>query len=218
MSSSSGLNSKLLHDAVRDGTSDVIGVAHEVGASAAHLGVPLREVLDHVERAFAPDAPHFAVTREAAVAWSEAALVHRADISCEDPLTSLASVPHLRARLAEVYRGADRDDVRVMDHHVLVVIELPRTSRGHELELSLRALDVGDVLRSVFRGDETIAQLTSRRFAVLAGRERADVVTMALLGIMLDRARDEHGQTRLWVEQLSATEDGVAQVLAGLCD
>jgi hypothetical protein len=216
--SSSGLDNRLLHDAVRDSASDVIGVAHEVGASAAQMGVPLHEVLDHVERAFAPEVPLFAVTRAAAVAWSEAALVHHADISCEDPLTSLVSVRHLRTRLAEVYRGADRGDVRVADRHALVVIELPRTPRGHELELSLRALDVGEVLRSVFRGDETFAQLTSRRFAALVGRERVDDLTMAMLGILLDRTRADHGQTRLWVEQLPASEDGVAQVLAGLCD
>jgi hypothetical protein len=212
------MNIRLLHDAVRDGRSDVVGVAHEVGASAAHLGVPLHEVLDLVERAFAPDAPDFRATREAAVAWAETAMLRDADLSCEDPLTSLATATHLRARLGEVHRAADRDRVPVAGRHVLVVVELPRTSSGHELELSLRALDLGEVLRSVFRGDETIAQLTPRRFAVLADRDHADDLTMALLGMLVARTTAHDGQARLWVEELPATSDGIAQVIASLCE
>ena len=42
-----------LVDAVRDGGPDVGAVAHEVGASAAARGVPLHEVIDLVERAYA---------------------------------------------------------------------------------------------------------------------------------------------------------------------
>jgi hypothetical protein len=212
------MNIRLLHDAVRDGGSDVVGVAHEVGASAAHLGVPLHEVLDLVERAFAPDAPDFRATREAAVAWAETARLRDADLSCEDPLTALATATHLRARLGEVHRAADRDGVPVPGRHVLVVVELPRTSSGHELELSLRALDLGEVLRSVFRGDETIAQLTPRRFAVLAGRDHADDLTMALLGMLVARTTAHDGRARLWVEELPATSDGIAQVIASLCE
>ena len=188
-----------------------------MGASAAQLGVPLHEVLDHVERAYAPRRPDFATARAAAVAWAERALLRRGDESCEDPLTSLTTVPYLRTRLAEIYRGLEEVPA-AGESHVLVVVELPRTLVRHELELSLRALEVADVLRSVFPRDETLALLTSRRFAALVPRERSDALTLRLLGLLLDRAVGRRGQPRLWVEQLPRSADGVASVLAGLCE
>lgn len=215
---SSGLSVALLEQAVRDGRSDVADVAHEVGASAAHLGVPLHEVMDHVERAHGGREPAFSTARAAALAWAEQALIHRADVSCEDPLTSLATVPHMRARLAEIYRGAERDGDQVTDSKVLVVVELPRSGTGHELELSLRALDVAEALRAVFAGEETVAHVSSRRFAALVGREHADPLTLRLVAVLLERALGPDVQPRLWVEQLPTSADGVSRVLAGLSE
>jgi hypothetical protein len=215
---SSGLDDALLADAVRDGRPDVADVALEVGASAARLGVPLHEVLDHVERAFAGEEPSFEATRAAVLAWAEWALVLHADISCEDPLTSLATSAYVRSRLAELYRGAERDGHRVADHRALVVVELPSRHRGHELEQSLRALDVAEAMRAVFAGDETVAQMSPRRFAALVGRERADAVSMSLLRILLERVLGDHVHPRLWVEELPPTADGIARVLAGLSE
>lgn len=215
---SQGVTMHLLRDAVLGGSSDVVGVAHEVGASAAQMGVPLHEVLDHVERAFAPDPPDFAVTCAASVAWAEEALVRRADIGCEDPLTSLATVPYVRSRLAEIYRGADRDERPAADTAALVVVELPRPVRGNEIELALMALGVSDVLRTVFAGDETVAQLSVRRFAALVARERTDGVTMSLISLLLERAMADGRPSRLWVERLPASVDDVAQLLAALSE
>jgi len=215
---SQGVNMDLLREAVRDGSSDVVGVAHEVGASAAQLGVPLHEVLDHVERAYAPDQPQFAATRAASVAWAEAALLRHADTSCEDPLTSLATVPYLRSRLGEIYRGAEQSGRRPGDTTALVVVELPRAGGGNGLELSLRALDVAEVLRMVFAGDETVAQLSVRRFGALVARERTDDVTTSLVRLLLDRAFAGRAQARLWVEHLPTSADGIAQVLAALAE
>lgn len=214
----SGLDVAPLHDAVRGGRSDVVGVAHEVGASAARLGVPLHEVLDHVERAFAPAPPSFGVVRAAATAWAELALIHHADIACEDPLTSMATVPYLRSRLAEIYRGAERAGRPAADVTALVVVELPRIAAGHELEQALRALDVAEVLRLVFTADETIAQLAPRRFAALAARERADAPTIGLLRLLVDRAMQHRGQSRIWVEHLPSSADGVPHLLAVLAE
>ena len=213
-----GTHIELLRTAVRGGASEAVSVAHEVGASAAQTGVPLHEVLDHVERAYAPDPPDHPVTRAAALAWADVSLVHRADVSCEDPLTSMATASYLRLRLAEIYRGADADDRRACDSHVLVVVELPRPGRVNEIELALRALEVAEVLRSVFTGDETIAQLSTRRFVALTTRDRGDDLTLDLLGLLLDRALDDRVQSRLWVERLPSGADGVAPVLAALCE
>lgn len=215
---SSGLDDALLAEAVRDGRPDVADVALEVGASAARLGIPLHEVMDHVERAYAGQEPSFAATRAAVLAWAEWALVLHADVSCEDPLTSLATTAYVRSRLAEIYRGAERDGHRVAEKSALVVVELPRGHTGHELEQSLRALDVAEALRAVFAGDETVAQVSPRRFAALVGRERADVLTMSLLRILLDRALGDGLHPRLWVEELPPSADGVARVLAGLSE
>lgn len=215
---SSGLDTASLADAVRGGRLDIVGIAHEVGASGARLGVPLAEVLDLVERAYAPETPDVAAVRAAAVGWSEITLLHHTDISCENPLTSLATIQHLRTRLAEIYRGAEQQGLRVGDAHALVVVELPRSSLNHELELALRALDVADVLRVVFAGAETFVQLTSRRFAVLVIGENADDLTMRLLALLLDRMVTDHGQPRLWIERLPSTADGIAQVLASLSE
>jgi hypothetical protein len=216
--SDQGTHIELLRDAVRGGGSDAMGVAHEVGASAAQTGVPLHEVLDHVERAYLPDPPVFEVARAASLAWADASLVRLADISCDDPLTSLATVPYVRSRLAEIYRGADSRGRRAADTHALVVVELPRAGRGNDIEQALRALDVAEVLRTVFVGDETVAQLSVRRFAALAARERADDLALDLLGLLLDRTFGDEAQPRLWVERLPASIEGVAQVLASLCE
>jgi hypothetical protein len=214
----SGLNVALLADAVRDGRPDVAGVALEVGASAARLGVPLHEVMDHVERAFAGREPTYEATRAAVLAWAEWALVLHADVSCEDPLTSLATTAYVRSRLAEIYRGAERDGHRVAERTALVVVELPRGHTGHEIEQSLRALDVAEAMRAVFAGDETVAQVSPRRFAALVGRERTDEITLSLLRILLERALAGGLQPRLWVEELPPSADGVARVLAGLSE
>lgn len=214
----SDLNVALLADAVRDDRPDVADVALEVGASAARLGVPLHEVLDHVERAYAGQQPTFEATRAAVLAWADWALVLHADVSCEDPLTSLASRAYVRSRLGEIYRGAERDGHQVAEKAALVVVELPRGHAGHELEQSLRALDVAEAMRAVFVGDETVAQMSPRRFAALVARERADVLTMNLLRILLERALGGQLQPRLWVEELPPSADGVARVLAGLSE
>src|SRR5215212_8815409 len=206
---SSGLDDELLADAVRESRPDIAEIALEVGASAARLGAPLHEVMDHVERAYAGQEPSFAATRAAVLAWAEWALVLHADVSCEDPLTSLATTAYVRSRLAEIYRGAERDGRRVAEQSALVVVELPRAYAGHEIEQSLRALDVAEAMRAVFAGDETVARMSPRRFAALVGRERTDVLTMRLLRILLERALGEQLQPRLWVEELPSAADGI---------
>ena len=213
----SGMSYALLEKAVRDGRSDIPAVAHEVGASAAQLGIPLHEVLDHVERAHAQAEPSFATVRAAVLAWAEKALLHQVDVSCEHPLTSLSTVPHVRSRLGDVYRGAERAGSRVADTHVLVVVELPRTDRGNHLEQSLHALEVAETMRAVFAGDEVIGQMSTRRFVALAERDHADPVTVSLLALLLERTLGDAGHARLWVEQLPGSPYDVTGLLAALC-
>ena len=212
----SGMTFVLLEQAVRDGEPDIADAAREVGARAAQMGVPLHEVMDHVERAHVPKEPSFATVRAAALAWVGEALNHQMDVSCEHPLTALSTVPHVRSRLGDIYRGAERDGVQAADTHALVVVELPRIAPGNELEQSLRALEVAEAMRLVFAGDETIAQMSPRRFAALSSRGRTDAVTISLLAAVLERALGDDSQTRLWVERLPGSVDGIAMMLAGL--
>lgn len=212
----SGMSFAPLEEAVRDGRSDVAVVAHEVGACAAQMGIPLHEVMDHVERAHVQGEPLFATVRAAALAWVDMALLHQVDVSCEHPLTSLSTVPHVRSRLGDVYRGAERAGTRAADTYALVVVELRRADLGNELEESLHALEVADTMRSVFAGDETIAQMSARRFGALVQREHADTVTIRLLALLLERTLGHTGQARLWVEQLPGSPDGIASLLAAL--
>ena len=212
----SGMSFVPLEHAVRDGRSDIAVVAREVGARAAQMGVPLHEVMDHVERAHVQEEPPFATVRAAALAWVEEALVHQMDASCEHPLTALSTVPHVRSRLGDVYRGAERDGVRAADEHALVVVELPRLDPGNELEQELRALEVAEAMRMVYAGDETIAQLSPRRFAVLAAADRTDAVTVRLLAMMLEQVLGDDTQVRLWVEHLPGSAAGVATMLSAL--
>ena len=48
------------------------------------------------------DEPDFDATEALSVAWSEETLGYLHQVSCEDPLTGLATLAHLRARLAEL--------------------------------------------------------------------------------------------------------------------
>jgi hypothetical protein len=180
------------------------------------MGIPLHEVMDHVERAHAQEEPSFATVRAAALAWVEKALLFQVDVSCEHPLTSLATVPHVRSRLGDVYRGAERAGGRAADTHALVVVELPPTDHGNQLEESLHALEVAETMRTVFAGDETIGQMSARRFVALVERERADSVTIGLLALVLERTLGPNGQPRLWVEHLPSSPDGISTLLAAL--
>ncbi|MCD9154889.1 hypothetical protein [Aeromicrobium duanguangcaii] len=203
-----------LDSAVRAGRVDAVDVAHEVGASAASLGVPLHEVLDRVERSFDGLEPSFAMVRGVAVAWAETSRVLQLETSCEDPLTQLSTVAHLRHSLDALYRGAIRDDTTVSDRHGLLVVELHRQS-GHALESTLHAVDVSVALRTAFPGDEVIAHLTPRRFCVLADRDRLDQPTMNLVSILLRRTF-ESPPPRVWLELLPAAAQDVTWVVDAL--
>jgi hypothetical protein len=72
-------------------------------------------------------------------------------------------------------------------------------------------------MRLVFSGDETIAQMSPRRFAALTSSEHADAVTISLLAMVLERALGDDSQIRMWVERLPSSADGIATMLAELC-
>lgn len=218
MESNASLQLAELEDALDSGHADIASVAHEVGASAANFGSPLQEVLDQLERAYARsgEKPAYDVVKALTVSWSEAALAHHHQMSCEDPLTALSTLAHLRSRLGDLYRGAERDSVTVGDCHALIVVEMPGSESANLLDASLAMLEAAEAMRTVYNGDETIAQVGTRRAAALVARARTDRSTLELLQILIRRQSRGAAEPRLWIESLPRNAAGIGWLLTEL--
>lgn len=218
MEISTSLQLAELEDALDSGHADIASVAHVVGASAANFGSPLQEVLDQLERAYARigTEPAYSVVKALTVAWSEAALSHQYELSCEDPLTALSTLAHLRSRLGDLYRGAERDASAARDSHAVVVVELAASESANLLNGSLAMLEVSEAMRAVYSGDETIAQLGPRRAAALVARDRTDRSTLELLRILVRRQSPGVAEPRLWIESLPRNAAGIGWLLTEL--
>ena len=82
-----------------------------VGREMARDGADLGEALDGLRATYAHvkgGEPDFRALRALCVAWSEETLGYLHQLSCENPLTGLASLAHVRARLSEIYRAPSR--------------------------------------------------------------------------------------------------------------
>jgi len=207
-----------IDDALESEHADIASVALVVGASAANLGSPLQEVFDQLERAYARHGatPAYDVVKALSVSWSEAALSHHHQLSCEDPLTALSTLPHLRSRLGDLYRGAEREGTPVSDSHALVVVELPRTSSMNPLDGSLDMLEASEAMRTVYSGDETISQVAPRRAVALVERGRIDRSTLQLLQILVRRQSYAGAEPRLWIESPPRSALGIGWLLTEL--
>ncbi|MEO6471288.1 MAG: hypothetical protein ABIR57_05400 [Aeromicrobium sp.] len=207
-----------IEEALQSAHEDIASVALVVGASAAYLGSPLQEVLDQLERTYAEHGalPAYDVVRAITVAWTEAAMIHHHEVSCEDPLTMLSTTAHLRARLGDLYRGAERDGIKVSEFHALVVVDLPLTSSPNQLSGSLTMLEAAEAMRTVYSGEETIAQVTPRRIVALVERARTDKATLGLLQILVRRLQAGDAEPRLWLEALPRHAVGIGWLLTEL--
>jgi len=87
--------------------------------------------------------------------WAEESLDQLAQGGCEDPLSGLATLAHLRTRLAEVYREAQHRGTSPADTHRLLVVGLP--SRPDPWRRMALAILVGHDLRAAFPGGETLS-------------------------------------------------------------
>ncbi len=185
------------------------------------------------------DEPDFTATQAISVAWSEATLGYLHQLSCEDPLTGLASLAHVRSRLAELYRGQLREDAAVRETHALVVVDAaqPRDAGGHRdghgaehrggradvLTLALRLSRLAETTRTVFPGTETLGRLGRARIVVVAGRDPRLGQRTALLRRMLagtgpdtgSRTGSRAGQApvRVWIEGLPDSDRAAASLL-----
>ncbi len=202
---------------------DVAAACSVVGRRAARDGAALGEALSALHETYrlvrgAP--PSFEATEALSVAWSEATLEYLHDLSCEDPLTGLASLAHVRTRLAEIYREAELSDVPVPSSHALVVVELrPRGpvgrpgEAGEQFHRSLRLVQVSEAMRAVYSGGQTLGRLRLDRAAAVVPRSADLGVSVGLLREFLRDLDLGEAAVRVWIEGLPASPDSGARLL-----
>ena len=207
-------------EALASGSGSVAACA-VAGQELARDGVSLEEALDGLFetcRLVRSGEPDHRDVRALAVAWGEATLGYLHGLSCEDPLTGLASLVHVRSRLSELYRGQLREPAAVRDTHALVVVDAPATRHRHRpdgldvLTTAHRLTRLGEAARTVFAGPETIGRLGPNRIVVVAERDQLGR-RIALLHRMLAGFDFEGVGVRVWIEGLPDHDDAAAQLL-----
>lgn len=209
-------------EALRHGT-DLMTPCQVVGRRLAEVGVSLDEVLDGLEETYrltGAGEPAFPAVRAVSCGWADSSLEYMHGLSCEDPLTGLATTAHLRTRLAELYRAAECGETSVERSHALVVVELAEAGsidpRRETIDRALRFVDIVDAVHSVYPCGETVARVGARRAATLVRREEALGDRVGLLRQLLaDWGIAAHSH-RVWIEGLPGSNDHVGRVLDDL--
>lgn len=191
-----------------------------VGRDLARDGVDLGEALHGLRTTYAAvlgDPPTVAAVEALALAWSEETLGFVHQLSCEDPLTGLASLAHLRARLAAVYREAEQRGTSVPHSHALVVVELPSLAGldgpDGRFGRALWQVRVAETVRLVFPGGETICQVGASRLIVAAERHHLLGRKAIALGDLLEELGGGGRGAQVWIEGLPTGNDAAAALL-----
>lgn len=192
------------------------------GGNLAADGVPLGEALAALGATYATlglGDPTFAATEALSLAWSEQTLAFLADVSCEDPLTGLASGAHLRARVAEIYREAAASGWGVRSTHALLVVDVSRQAAGagqpDPFDEALRVAGAAEVVRDSFTGGETLARIGRDKVVALVRRDDELGRAVPQLREALEDARIA-ARPRLWIEGMPDDVGAAVKVLAGL--
>ncbi|MGH3359252.1 MAG: hypothetical protein ACRDO7_10650 [Nocardioidaceae bacterium] len=196
------------------------GACVHIGETAATAGVPLDEILGGLEQVYqvVHDAdPPFDVTRTLTMAWTESSLQYLHAMSCEDPLTGLASLPHLRSGLHEVYRLCERTGTQPNDRWALVVAEV---GRGEHPVLplwgGLAMLDVAEALRAAFDDRVTVGRAGRHRVLAIVRRDPTLPIAVSAVQELLASQGAGSGSAeaaRLWIEGLPTTSSGASRLL-----
>lgn len=202
-----------------------------VGRETARDGADLGEALDGLRTTYARvlgGEPDFRAVRALCEAWSEETLGYLHQLSCENPMTGLASLAHLRARLSEVYRAAEAGESSPGTSHALVLVDLPQNSggptgghggalgaagSGDPFASALRLVRLAESARLAFPGGETIAQTSPSRLVVVASRTDLLARRVGLLRDLVEDLAPVTGAARVWVEGLPPTDTGAGQLL-----
>lgn len=199
---------------------DVSAACHVVGRDVARDGAALGEALSGLRTTFRlvrGSDPPFHATESLSVAWSEATLEYLHDLSCEDPLTGLTSLAHVRTRLAELYRDAELTDVSVRSSHALVVVETRIHGRAlleeHQFTRALRMVQLAEALRAVFSGGETLGRVGLHRAVAVVGRAADLGTSVALLRDFIGDLDLGSADVRVWIEGLPGSAESVTRLL-----
>jgi hypothetical protein len=190
-----------------------------VGRELARDGVDLREALDGLRSTFAQvlgREPDFASMEAMSVAWSDETLGYLHQVSCENPLTGLATLAHLRARLAELQRGAELSGTPATEGHALVVLDLPEYALGEgdrQIGRALLMARIADRARLVFAGEESIGEATPSRLLVLAPRTDDLGLRVVVLRDLVADTTSLGGAVRVWIEGLPSSHAAMAALL-----
>src|SRR4051794_37936326 len=190
-----------------------------VGRELARDGVDLGEALDGLRSTFAQvlgGEPDFASTEAMSVAWSDETLGYLHQVSCENPLTGLATLAHLRARLAELQRGAELSGTPAAESHALVVLDLPEFALGEgdrQIGRALLMARIADRARLVFAGEESIGEATPSRLLVLAPRTDDLGLRVVVLRDLVADTTSLGGAVRVWIEGLPSSHAAMAALL-----
>jgi GGDEF domain-containing protein len=194
-----------------------------VGRDVARDGAALTEALSGLRRTYQlvlGTTPTFEATEALSVAWSDATLEYLHDLSCEDPLTGLASLAHVRSRLGEIYREAELTDVQVSRSHALVIVELVFRSAfgepGHHFTRAMRLVQVTEALRAVFSGGQTLGRLGLDRAVAIVPRTADLGVSVALLREFIADLDLGNADVRVWIEGLPTSPDSATLLLDDL--
>ena len=203
---------------------DVPAACAEIGSVVAADGASLEECLEALRQSFdlaTGQEPTYEACRALTISWSEASLQYLHALSCEDPLTGLASLAHIRSRLAEIYREADRAGTDVATSHALVVVDVAgpdqaRPEFSHHFDRALRIAGVAECVRAVYSGGETLGRLGQDRAVAVVARDQRLGTSLAMLRELLE---DWDGQgsasprCRMWVESLPVDNDSAGRLL-----
>ncbi|GAB3020906.1 hypothetical protein GCM10011376_22630 [Nocardioides flavus (ex Wang et al. 2016)] len=200
--------------------SDVMGACSVAGEELARDGASVEETLAGLRavwREATGGDPTYDVVAALLTAWSETTLGYLHQLSCEDPLTGLSSQAHLRSRLSEVYRLGGPGVPGGIDDYALVVFAMPfgddpSDHPGDHFTRAMRLARAGELARTAFARDETVARLGLHRVGILTRRDerlgrRVQVLRTLLGGAETDTA------VRVWIEGLPGTDASAGMLL-----
>lgn len=193
---------------------DLIAACAVTGRELARDGISLAEALDSLRSTWgiaAQGEPAYDAVEALATAWGETTLSYVHQLSCEDPMTGLASLAHVRSRLSEVYR-ADAGRRCARDSRALVVVD-ERALPEDPVSAALHMARLGEAARTVFMGGEVIGRIGTHRLVVVAARDERLGQRVALLRRMVHSRPSGDRSTRVWIEGLPATEPAAAALL-----
>ncbi|NYE37676.1 hypothetical protein F4692_002809 [Nocardioides cavernae] len=199
--------------------SDVLEACAVAGGELARDGASVAEVVDALRvtwQELTGSDPGLDVVQTMLTAWSETTLGYLHQLSCEDPLTGLSSQAHLRSRLSELYRLGDAVRGPVVGAYALVVFGMrpgddPVEAPVDHFTRAMRLARAGELARTAFARDETVARVGTHRVGILTRRDehlgrRVQVLRTLLEGV------EPGSPVRVWIEGLPGTDAGAAML------